>query len=219
MSGCISSWGCVYADHLAQLSFCTRFGIKSCFPFHLLRPPLVTKAKSNFFTLSAAKHFPAVISCSRKCHLNIFSFLFINCLFISVNSDHFAVTVRISFLRSTPALKFYLSRCCTYRLRYAWICAYLSDCVHLRARVCTCACYCQYSQLEKTRGQECSSIGKLWSCSWHSALMVILERERNAERDYLHKDIRGTKNASDPSFLGPWSTWRECTVFIATYIT
>lgn len=33
---------------------------------------------------------------------------------------------------------------------------------------------CQYSQLEKISGQECSSMGKLCSCSWHSAFMVSL---------------------------------------------
>lgn len=31
-----------------------------------------------------------------------------------------------------------------------------------------------YSQLEKVRGQACASMGKLCSCSWHSALMVSL---------------------------------------------
>lgn len=35
----------------------------------------------------------------------------------------------------------------------------------------------RYSQLEKMRGQECSSIGKLCSWSWHSAFMVNLWRE------------------------------------------
>lgn len=47
--------------------------------------------------------------------------------------------------------------------------------------------YClavQYSQLEKTRGQECSSIGKLWSCSWHSALMVNLQHESEKGREW-----------------------------------
>lgn len=33
-----------------------------------------------------------------------------------------------------------------------------------------------YSQLENSRGHECSSIGKLFSLSWHSASMVSLRR-------------------------------------------
>lgn len=33
-----------------------------------------------------------------------------------------------------------------------------------------------YSQLEKMSGQECSSIGKLCSCSWHSAFIVSLKK-------------------------------------------
>lgn len=36
-----------------------------------------------------------------------------------------------------------------------------------------------YSQLEKMSGHECSSIGKLCSCSWHSAFMVNLQREQD----------------------------------------
>lgn len=79
----------------------------------------------------------------------------------------------------------------------------LHDYEHIRPLlcICVCACFCQYSQLEKMRGQECSSIGKLWSCSWHSALMVILERQRNTQiQKYLDKDIRGIKNARIPSF-------------------
>lgn len=37
-----------------------------------------------------------------------------------------------------------------------------------------------YSQLEKVSGQECSSMGKLCSCSWHSALMVSLRESRGS---------------------------------------
>lgn len=76
------------------------------------------------------------------------------------------------------------------------MCIFVCVCVRMCVRV-----RCQYSQLEKTRGQECSSIGKLWSCSWHSALMVILEREGNTHRQkYLDNDVQGTENASDSPF-------------------
>lgn len=73
---------------------------------------------------------------------------------------------------------------------------------------CLCACVCQYSQLEKTRGQECSSIGKLWSCSWHSALMVILERERDTERDRKDKQWRALKMMTGVLHFAV--TWCEC---------
>lgn len=39
-----------------------------------------------------------------------------------------------------------------------------------------------HSQLEKTRGHECSSMGKLCSCSWHSALMVSLEDGKSSRK-------------------------------------
>lgn len=35
-----------------------------------------------------------------------------------------------------------------------------------------------YSQLEKVSGHECSSMGKLCSCSWHSAFMVSLRKSQ-----------------------------------------
>lgn len=46
------------------------------------------------------------------------------------------------------------------------------------------------------------------------------EEERSAEEQkHLDKDIQGSKTPLEPSFLGPWSTWSECTVFITAYIT
>lgn len=38
-----------------------------------------------------------------------------------------------------------------------------------------------HSQLEKIRGHECSSMGKLCSCNWHSAFMVSLEEAKHTK--------------------------------------
>ncbi len=175
-------------------------------------PPAQTssyyKSKEQFlFSLSAAKHLPAVASCRFKCHLNILNFLLINCLFISVHSDRLVVAVWISFFVFHLCL--YISRCSTYRHRYAWICAY--------SPVCMCVCVHAIANTHSWRRREDRSVRPLgnygvaagilrWWSSWRG-------RETRREK-YLHEDIRGTKNTSDPSFLGPWSTWRECTVFI-----
>lgn len=87
-------------------------------------------------------------------------------------------------------------------------------CKHLYAYQSVCAVSVHFtaknSQLEKTRGQECSSIGKLWSCSWHSALIVILETEEWHKQTDWDKDIQGTKIALDL----PFSTHCEWTGFI-----
>lgn len=91
-----------------------------------------------------------------------------------------------------------------WKLRAILVASYLWPLSGFNARLCVClcaclcACVCQYLQLEKTRGQECSSIGKLWSCSWHSALMVILERERDRKTET--KTMKGLKNDWGPSF-------------------
>lgn len=60
----------------------------------------------------------------------------------------------------------------------------------------------QYSQLEKTRGQECSSMGKLWSCSWHSALMVNLQHESERGREWaVPSFLTYTTGAVNVSFI------------------
>lgn len=51
-----------------------------------------------------------------------------------------------------------------------------------------------HSQLEKTRGHECSSMGKLCSCSWHSALMVSLEDGKSSHK-YTFLSIIVASNA------------------------
>lgn len=59
-----------------------------------------------------------------------------------------------------------------------------------------------HSQLEKTRGHECSSMGKLCSCSWHSALMVSLEDGKSSHKyTFLSIIVASTR------FL----TWSGCT--------
>lgn len=94
------------------------------------------------------------------------------------------------------------------------VCPYLI--LYLAFAICVCVCKCECCrcpQLEKTRGHECSSIGKLWSCSWHSALMVILEREINKEHQtHKYKAAQSWKRASGPYFRAMrffcYSMWR-----------
>lgn len=112
------------------------------------------------------------------------NFLLMVFLFKSRQHWSFRRCLLVSLFRLTLPQKLFPGRCYMCRHCPAWKCAYLAVCDSVCARVCV---HCQYSQLEKTRGQECSSIGKLWSCSWHSALMVILERERSTRADILRQ--------------------------------
>lgn len=60
-----------------------------------------------------------------------------------------------------------------------------------------------HSQLEKTRGHECSSMGKLCSCSWHSALMVSLEDGKSSRKyTFLSIIVASTRF---------FATWSGCT--------
>lgn len=53
-----------------------------------------------------------------------------------------------------------------------------------------------YLQLENSRGQECSSIGKLCNCNWHSASIVSLIRMTiNRQRKALTSFLKSTPAA------------------------